>query len=760
MKRLITLVGVALVATGAQATLRMAVSNGNWNEASTWYDDADGNRNRLPKDGDQCYVGEGQVCTIPSGWTVTNLTIFVGRRNTGVGTLIIEEGAVVSNCTMEVAQVAGGTVTYTAKRATVEQRGGLVYFAAAGNFKLNNYCRYVQSGGFLRLPNTMTVASLGRYEFTGGTNDCNALFSADAVTTNNLCVSVGPDAVFGEHCGEFCLNGGSGVFNGCTFLHSCPLLKSAQNSKGSASLRLEAISNTVMKLYAAGSGNQRHSFTGNVEIVDCQIRVDDLAMASQLSNCCARLTIENSNFWLPKSLEGANGDVKRPTNTRTITVKGDSLVTFGGRDSSDVITWYDPDDWTGFFGSKSFNLQLGSGTTLNVEGGTVRIADRLFLFAGGTLNVTGGQVRPKRTFTGTGLVNGHEYTNPCRVIVDGGVFRSKDAIMFGRDGNNTSPSPIPVEMTIRNSVVTNDFNVAQYSTNQVMKLTLDNGTLGPTCQLNQYLPRTLEMRFKGAAMPFMFKGFNNPDAVLDDFLNEFIPDSTPGNLSPVVFTDGGSARMTGNLRIRPDGGALLTTNTAFTLLKVDPYWDGSGTKLYHGTLLKYNNGTEKANRFRSLPDETLWATSLSADAMTFCAALTDPVASTSAGGKVDFAAAPKAMGSATVGGICTGNLKELTVAMKLCAADGSALGADAKAEIAQGFVDAGYTNSCVSASADADVDLVVPGELVPASSVRFVWDFTRTVSARTPDLVTTNALLKAFCVRETPIKKGFVLIFR
>ena len=136
------------------------------------------------------------------------------------------------------------------------------------------------------------------------------------------------------------------------------------------------------------------------------------------------------------------------------------------------------------------------------------------------------------------------------------------------------------------------------------------------------------------------------------------------------------------------------------------------------------------------------------------------MAATSAGGKVDFAAAPKAMGSATVGGICTGNLKELTVAMKLCAADGSALGADAKAEIARGFVDAGYTNSCVSASADADVDLVVPGELVPASSVRFVWDFTRTVSARTPDLVTTNALLKAFCVRETPIKKGFVLIFR
>lgn len=90
----------------------------------------------------------------------------------------------------------------------------------------------------------------------------------------------------------------------------------------------------------------------------------------------------------------------------------------------------EPDDWTGFYGSKSFGLMVGGGMTFNIEGGTVRIADRLFLYAGGTLNVTGGLIRPKRTFTGYGLVNGHEYTNPCRVAVDGGVFKSSQAIFF------------------------------------------------------------------------------------------------------------------------------------------------------------------------------------------------------------------------------------------------------------------------------------------------------------------------------------------
>ena len=48
---------------------------------------------------------------------------------------------------------------------------------------------------------------------------------------------------------------------------------------------------------------------------------------------------------------------------------------------------------------------------------------------------------------------------------------------------------------------------------------------------------------------------------------------------------------------------------------------------------------------------------------------------------------------------------------------------------------------------------------LPQGPARFVWDFTRTESARTVDSVTTNAVVTAVLVETEPIVGGTTVIF-
>ena len=107
----------------ADAILRFSPASGDWNVAENWYDDADGNIKRLPREGDSCFIGPGQVCIVPESCNISDLSILIGRRDMGVGTLITKPGCKISRCEIQLAQVAG-TVTATDKNALLQIDGG------------------------------------------------------------------------------------------------------------------------------------------------------------------------------------------------------------------------------------------------------------------------------------------------------------------------------------------------------------------------------------------------------------------------------------------------------------------------------------------------------------------------------------------------------------------------------------------------------------------------------------------------------------
>ena len=110
---------LCLFAFDSFATLRFGKAEGTWNDPNAWYDDENGNEARVPREGDDCFISPKSVCMIEKNTVVSNLNIWVGRRNDGVGKLVVEEGCLITNCTIDVAQVAG-TVTVSNEFAVLE----------------------------------------------------------------------------------------------------------------------------------------------------------------------------------------------------------------------------------------------------------------------------------------------------------------------------------------------------------------------------------------------------------------------------------------------------------------------------------------------------------------------------------------------------------------------------------------------------------------------------------------------------------------
>jgi hypothetical protein len=205
-----------------------------------------------------------------------------------------------------------------------------------------------------------------------------------------------------------------------------------------------------------------------------------------------------------------------------------------------------------------------------------------------------------------------------------------------------------------------------------------------------------------------------------------------GHLSPLRL--GSSGYRCGHLRVRLDGGVLLSATNAFVVMK-----KRSGTF------------TDTRN-YLSLPDTSLWATSLVSGATEATIALTGKQADLAMHGQqsATFGAVP--MGYVAVGNLTTNLLIELVVRLRATAADGSALTTEGLNALVGGLVGAGYTNSAAEASGIYNLKVAVPQESVVPGGACFAWDFTRTAGIKSVGVVTTNALVSAVSVESV---KGF-----
>ena len=708
---------LAFVAGHACAATLNSSGDGAFNSPSTWGGTA------VPAIGDTVVVKNGHTVTFSDGCAFTN------------GKITVSSGGAF--------EMSGGSVTGTA--VTVN-----------GTFR--------HSGGTFTRGTEISVSGASSFwEMTGGTNSAKSFSTGNQRDMTTVCARLSGGyfaPVTLIHEGRR-ISVEGGCKTGLSVSWQIP-----QNATDSSSVSFVGNTNYFSGIFALGSGGNdtRYATTGHVDVVNSElVFTNSIAYPpAKRSTAEGRFSLVNSRVWHLNTLEVSSG--VKTTNGSTYGLEvgpGSQLVVGGsGIDSEETPIWDVPNST--LFASASRNLMVGNNAVFRQTGGRVRVADRLFLQPGGTVELSGGSLEVKRVFTTYGVVS-----PAINLTVSGGTLISSGSQMFlGRDGNHASMDEPSIFFTHTGGLVTNAYNgiieLGGYSTNGVVRYTLAGGDLGKNTVFQVLTNNVAEIVMKGSASRPMIAYFavNNTTGAQNNFLLEYVFDSSEGHISPWTFINGQAARC-GNLRLRPEGGVMVTATNEFLLMKMDQYWDGTGEKKFYGTFLKQNNGNNKVQTFRSLPDAALWNVSLSADALSVSAALAEPLASfPGALGRLDLSPAPAPMGSVALSNVRKGNMKTWRAHLKVSAADGGELGADELDGLAAALSEAGYEGSKVLDDGEYDLMVEVPSDLMPQGPARFVWDFTRTESARTVDSVTTNAVVTAVLVETEPLVGGTTVIFR
>jgi hypothetical protein len=707
----LTIVGVAHAATFNSA------GDGDFYTPSTW------GGTTVPGLGDYVTVKSGHTVTFSDGCAFTN------------GRITVSSGGVFA--------MSGGAVTGTA-------------VIVNGTFR--------HSGGTFTRGTEISVSGASSFwEMTGGTNSAKSFSTGNLRDMTTVCARLSGGyfaPVTLAHEGRR-ISVEGGCKTGLSVSWQIP-----QNATDSSALTFLNTTNFFNGTFALGSGgnNTRYATTGHVDVVNSELVFTNSIAYPPAARSTAegRFSLVNSRVWHLNSLEVSPG--VKTTNGSTYGLEvgpGSQLVVGGsGIDSEETPIWDVPNST--LFASASRNLWVGNNALFRQTGGRVRVADRFFLAAGAKIEITGGSLETKRVFTDC------KYVEPdINISMSGGTWFSYGSQMFlGRDGNSNSSISPSIYFHHTGGLVTNAYGgrieLGGFSTNGVVRYVLDGGELAKNTMLEISTNNVAEIVMKGSASKPMIGGFtiNTSTGGQNNFLLEYLFDSSEEHISPWTFILGSATRC-GNLRLRPDGGVMVTATNKFTLMKLDPYWDGTGEMKFWGTFLKLNNGNAKTQNFRSLPDPSLWTVSLSEDAYSVHATLAEPVASLGGmSGTADFSASPLPMGSVELSNVRKGNLKTWFARLKVTGADGGALAPEELESLADALVAAGYTNSSASASSEYNLTVGVPPELMVSGKARFVWDFTRTESARTVDAVTTNALVVAVSAVAEPVVKGMNIIVR
>lgn len=664
-----------------------------WSETAYWPGSA------LPAQGDTVIINGSRTMVVGEATTVEGITVNVPGNGSATPGALKFDGGTLLNAPLILGGYPASTGAVAVLRGTLETtntlslRGFCTVTMSGGSWSNKEFnaggpdVLFTQNGGTNRTPDlrvgTGGSGSATRYILNGGLLDC----------PGNIKIGYGG-------YGYLEVNGGAGL--------TYPTFYIPQNSFDLGELVVNRHTNVFKAFEIATQGNARHSFTGRVTLTESDITVATVNLAGNLSNSYAHITVDGGRLWVSNNLSLREG-TDTPLGKRAILIVTNNAELLVARAEEDI------------YNSVSMNLTVGNGGELYVRDGTVRISDRLFLNAGGIVEMTGGIFKPKRVFSNGG------FNSPAVFRMKGGLFNPQDAsaVYLGGDGNSLpgTYSQGPVSFLQSGGVVSNaTMHLSRGSTNHVSLYEICGGTLALTTQLQINTNNVSEFRVIGPA-PEVRLGYI-ADPFTSSFLLECVLTRDPGHLAPMRFTSSAGYRC-GHLRMRLDGGVLLSETDTFTVMK------------------KLSGTFSDARDYLSVPDTGLWVTSLVAGATESAVTLAGKQADLVMHGTQNavFSAVP--MGHVKVGNVDTDFLTELVVRLRATAADGSEITTEGLAALADGLVAAGYTNSAVETSGIYNLKVAVPQEYVTPGNAYFAWDFTRTAGIKTIGAVTTNALVSA-----------------
>ena len=743
-----------LMAGVAQAASYSSVAaGGDWYSPETW------GGSGCPQSGDSANITAGSTVTISTGEVVTNVSIFVFRDGESAATLRLQSGASITNGRITVGHMGTGRTALDTAIALLEMEDGarIVKDANDGTaFEVRDFGELRQLGGTISAK-SITVSGLGFFDQRAGVATFTGSLSASSAAnprTGKVCYRLGKSAELVTPT----VNGQAGIVEllGACHPDTTKFYAGGVNyADGCVAFR--DFTNTIANVGAAYASVTRLAPSGTVAFADSAVTLTS-ANFSGVNNAGARvgLRADNSRVRFVNSLTTlSTADPAEDGRTARVSFSNSADVavmalTYPG----DVFADSD-DDFVGYYRSTSptpasVNAWFYGKTAVSiVDNSRLRVSDRVFLGCGASLEVAdGGRVVCNRLVNYDNTNDGASpYVTKVRVRDDGLIRSYGDFCLgykyagldFEMSGGSIYPGGRIVQIGNMNGA-----NVA--------KFTIRGGTVSNTPVLNIMESGMAELRFVGAEWSGDFSAIttncsgsavcHGDSALIEYVLTRKAPHIRCVDLKNSYLNTRYEAKRLGDLRVRLDGGVLMTAAESFDLL--------SSAKAF-----------APAEDYRSKPDASLWTVTTSEDSKTSGVALADATFAAADWEKDERTLAePLPMGSFALSGVKTDNLKEYQVGLALKAADGGAIAAEKLAELKDGLVAAGYTNSVCDAAATYNLTVAVPADSVSAGAQRFVWDFTETKGIRTVDSVTTNALVSAVKVFAKPLHPGLMIILR
>lgn len=714
--------------------------------------DKDGNHG-VPVTGDTAQIRAGADLTLENAGIVgPRITFAVLANSTGYGTLVVGDGTTISNCAITVGEK--DKTLYGENRALFVLKGtGVIYSGTKNDGTERQYLTVYENGKVEQIggDNEMYAASIfGWYQHDSGL--CH-------IVGSSLYLSTDYGEKRGYHLtdtssftGWFAVNNSYTLENitknifGTTVSDNGMRFEVPNADKGTGHLTITNCQTFVPEIMLAKKRNDAANVqTGYLDIIDSTLGLGKLDLSTKNVDSYARVTVDNSFVY-------RNGMTISGTTADALRHRVDFLI---GNGSAWSCNQHNPlTDYADFLTTKSYDLTLGAGAHVTVDGASALYNDGVYLGSGSELVVDGSRL-------GMAWISGNGSTRTGAPI----VFRACNGALVET-----------YSMTQRETQLNQRFYLGCKQTGQSSMAPigddfyfyLDNATLtnrnNNYCLLNFGAPTSaniihfevsgksnmrmtgydwyasvqptdgrVELVFRGGQHTAAFKEIN---AGSKHFLFEFVADATPGHIAPVTLArSADTSDCVGDLRVRLDGGVqILNGATEFTVLK--------------------HEAKDFKKEFLSTPEtvgSTLWTTTYGKRAVKV--SLADPIATLAPGAATLTLDAAKPMGLIEIPVGATDGLEELQVRMNL----ENATPAQVEALIAE-MRRAGFSTSAADKTGTG-FDLTVgipPAMLAPNASNRFAWDFTRTYSDDYENAVTLAKVTSLKVVEKHPVVRSYI----
>ena len=771
MKKIILMLAAALTMSAWAANRTSSADGGDWYSPSSW------ESGLFPVAGDSALIGGTSKMTISAGETVTNTFFYLYRDSTGGAELELLSGSCVTNCSVRFGITSGTPSEDAVSRVVMNDGSSFVKEAGSGDGKGTEFTTYagnefIQKGGLVMSDVNESFSSRALYDQQGGTNSASivqisaATFDPETFTSYHLHRGAYLDVA------SFMVSGGTAILEGDWNTSARPGRGKTQFYSGGVNdsfgrILFRNVTNEIANGVYIGthSSQTRNNPTGIVDFVDSEIRFNSATLSIATKNGVngrGIVRFDNSRALVPAGITLLDVDALTVRNGRTA-----SLVVSNKANLALMSSSFGGNPWTctdaDFFawqagGGASIGFTMYPGADVLVENGTMRVGDR-FYFGGGTLRIgRNGKFACYRSYS-TATTTAKTVGSGEIILEDGGeLYVHSGDFSIGPLFNNAGAAPNVCDQTfrMRGGTMTLPAGMMKLGVSgNTTRFELSGGTMPTNAILLCMASGSVEISFKGSsyAADISAIGTNSTSSLVsDDMMLEFVLDKSTQHIRPVNMSganNGGryAPRRCGNLRVKLDGGILVTDRDEFPIMTTS-----------------HNNSTFTAfggaGDFVSLPDPALWEEVLSSNSRTCSVRLvsTDLAADWNEG--VVTMPAPMAMGSLCLQNVSTNNMREMMIAMSLNAPDGSSLGADALTALKDGLVAAGYTNSICDVASPYNLTAVVPADAIGSGNRRFAWDFTETKGIKTIGAVVTNAVLTEVAFKPHLVKSGLRIIFR